>query len=594
MSGDVYARRADGGFSLVEVIVALALVMTVSVAVLPQLIVGIRAAGLATEMTVAKGVIQGHIEKMRSLPYHVAPSAERRIDVLDTYFPNLTAPASSPPSNCRSGADYIKPSISWSGYVSTGPRCPYEPQGGAFYRKVEFVTRSGGFEYTLVTDTQFLTSAATAQAGSYAPTVAAPPTSGYDSQNTAGLDVPASSQIGVTVTALFTDRGRLKPITAYTQISELKGSLVRAQGKVSVTALDVGSTAPTGTSLTLSAGVVNISGLLSRASNVTATVAATSARQAAGVPVGSIIGPEAAPFVLASASVDDDGGSLLATCTFACWDATAIDPFTMSAAGGLPNAGVSTAGVPTPLEGRVTQVGNYSGIRFASTGPSDRASMDLEALRLDPTRPMVRLVSGSDVSASTCGTSRAGKIAGRGFLQTTATQLATCAEAATSTVSVFPTTFAPDGVVRVTLNYAAAQCTVTPRVSRSATYKYKALVEYKDPAGGYKSVTVSGDPGTVPATGPLTALLDEIVHSDNQGTLRLRDYIDAWSSPTVSNVPAPKTTTTTAEAALPGVIKILSKPVRKSGGAGIPDPGDESSVISLTVGSVGCFAEDAR
>jgi type II secretory pathway pseudopilin PulG len=66
------ARSADDGFSLVEVLVALGLAMTVLVAVLPQLVVGIRAAGLATVMTEAKGVIQGHFEKMRSLPYHVA------------------------------------------------------------------------------------------------------------------------------------------------------------------------------------------------------------------------------------------------------------------------------------------------------------------------------------------------------------------------------------------------------------------------------------------------------------------------------------------------------------------------------------------
>jgi hypothetical protein len=68
----------------------------------------------------------------------------------------------------------------------------------------------------------------------------------------------------VTVTAFFLDRGRLKPVTAYSQISENKRAPVRAQGKVTATSLDVGSTTPGGTSLTLSAGVVNISGLCPR------------------------------------------------------------------------------------------------------------------------------------------------------------------------------------------------------------------------------------------------------------------------------------------------------------------------------------------
>jgi hypothetical protein len=119
-------------------------------------------------------------------------------------------------------------------------------------------------------------------------------------------------------------------------------------------------------------------------------------------------------------------------------------------------------------------------------------------------------------------------------------------------------------------------------------------VEYKNPVGGYTSVPIIGDSATVPATGPLSALRDEIVYSDAQVTLRLRDYIDSWSSPTAATVTAPKTTATTAEASLPGVIKILSKPVRKSGGAQTPDPGDQSSVVSLTLGAVGCYAEDAR
>jgi type II secretory pathway pseudopilin PulG len=65
----------DDGFSLVEVIVALALTMVVLVALLPQLLVGIKGAALANDVTEAKGVVQGQLERMRNLPYHVAPSA---------------------------------------------------------------------------------------------------------------------------------------------------------------------------------------------------------------------------------------------------------------------------------------------------------------------------------------------------------------------------------------------------------------------------------------------------------------------------------------------------------------------------------------
>jgi hypothetical protein len=108
----------------------------------------------------------------------------------------------------------------------------------------------------------------------------------------------------------------------------------------------------------------------------------------------------------------------------------------------------------------------------------------------------------------------------------------------------------------------------------------------------YTSVPVGGTSANVPGIGPLPSL-DTIIHQE-QETLRLRDYIESWSTPTASTVSAPKTTPTTAEAALSGVVKVLSKPIRKSGRAEIPDPGDPSSVVSLSLGAVGCYAEDAR
>ena len=106
----------DDGFSLLEVIVALGLMLIVMTAVLPQLVVGIRAGARASEVTQAKGVVQGQLEKMRSLPFHVAPSAGNFIDVLDRYYPNLTAPSTTPAGSCMDGSGkHVQPLVAWSG-----------------------------------------------------------------------------------------------------------------------------------------------------------------------------------------------------------------------------------------------------------------------------------------------------------------------------------------------------------------------------------------------------------------------------------------------------------------------------------------------
>ena len=69
-------------------------------------------------------------------------------------------------------------------------------------------------------DTQFLSSATP-------PLPVSPPTgtNGYTNQ-IAGKDRPASSQIGVTVTVLYSDQGTAKPVTTYTQIARAGGQHV--------------------------------------------------------------------------------------------------------------------------------------------------------------------------------------------------------------------------------------------------------------------------------------------------------------------------------------------------------------------------------
>src|SRR4051812_8932797 len=95
--------------------VALGIIMTVMAALLPQLVVGIRAGGTSKLITQAKGIAQGQLERMSNLPYHVARDSGDYLDVLDYYYKNRTVP--TVPAACTSGGAYVAPASGWAGYV---------------------------------------------------------------------------------------------------------------------------------------------------------------------------------------------------------------------------------------------------------------------------------------------------------------------------------------------------------------------------------------------------------------------------------------------------------------------------------------------
>ncbi len=176
----------------------------------PQMVASIRATGTAKLVAQAKGVLQGQLDAMRTLPYRVAPAAGDHRDLLDTYYRNTTPPIANPTCGV-SGAN--PPSAASSGYVaaSNAGRCAYELAGVAMYRKVlppGSPDLPAGF--AVVLNTTFVT-------GEVIPRVVAP-AAGYNSQ-LAGKDYPSSSQVGVTATVLYSGLGGWKPVTVYTQIA---------------------------------------------------------------------------------------------------------------------------------------------------------------------------------------------------------------------------------------------------------------------------------------------------------------------------------------------------------------------------------------
>ena len=139
------SRCGDAGFTLVEVIVALGVLMMVAGALLPQLVVGIQSTGVARDVTQTKGVAQGEIERMRNLPFHISREAGQYVDVLDRYYPNLSK---MPGAGSCTGADgqEIPLPLTSAGFVSsTAARCGYEPPAGsAFFRTVSTGPATGG------------------------------------------------------------------------------------------------------------------------------------------------------------------------------------------------------------------------------------------------------------------------------------------------------------------------------------------------------------------------------------------------------------------------------------------------------------------
>jgi type II secretory pathway pseudopilin PulG len=597
------ASHGDGGFSLLELIVAIGIIMLVVTALLPQLVVGIRATGTAQTITQAKGVAQGQLERMRNLPFHISPAAGDYRDVLDFYYRNDDAPPTS--AVCPGGGAYAEPQTSWTGYVPAGAaRCDYEPPSGALYRYVLPDLVQG---FRVVVSTQFL--AGTLPTGGGPPAVIAPPP-GYDTQET-GKDRPPASQIGVTVTVLTDERGKTKPVTVYTQIAEQPSSVNRLKASATATALEVGSVTKADGAVSLSAGLLNLVGSLTYASTAGANLASTSAGLATGSQNSGASSSLSVPPNVTTANVESDVAEALTSdgCLVVCWGPTRVDEGPITSAGGLPNVGSSVSPMQALLTDKTLTDGSTDGFAFHNSAAADyRPSLLLEGalVRLHP--ESVAMASGvtADCQPGTTGT--AAHVGSSGFIRTTAVDDATegptveaCAVTRANTVAIMPTTFAPRGIVQVELSRASARCKVTGASHVPATtYDYYAVVRYRDPSseGGY-SVAGTIIPGL--ATEPLDETL--LTMPVGQGRT-LGDYIESWSALLGSEV-TPTASGGTASLTLPGVVTITTRPVRLGSDQAVPVAGrpadstdteqvDLSSVVSLTFGAVGCSSEDAR
>jgi prepilin-type N-terminal cleavage/methylation domain-containing protein len=572
-------RGQDHGFSLVEILVAIGVLTTVMVALLPQLIVGIRSTGTARLVTQAKGVAQGELEQMRAMPFYVAKSAGG-VDVLDTYFPKRTE--TSPNPVCETGGRLNEPQTTWIGYVSpTATRCSYEP-AGAFYRQVRTVTSDPNMgRFVIVTATQFLSADL--------PRTVVTPLPGYDTDATGNDGEPASTQIGVTVTVMRSDRGTWRPITTYTQIQDADITDTRTLAEAKVKAVDVSSVTADAGPMSFVAGQLDLLGTLSSAVSSSANLAATTAGLSSGIQASGAKTNVFAPPTASTADATGAPGALTADgCTYACWGGTYVGPVSATVEDSLPRAGTPT----TPLQARITDVAANSGFTVGNSAPGAYVpTLELTdgLVKLDPTAAAVP--SGISDCAPAAGGDQDSFVTASGYLLTnpanhpTAPYLVeSCAVAHTTAVSILPTAFAPLGVIRVELKRASARCQVDgDGHAPSATHDFEAVVQYWNGTSYVTAATIVPGATTDPLLGvPLTTPVDLLGHE-------LGDYIASWSSLTTDRV-STTATTGTASVDLPGVVTISTQPVRGSSA----ETADPTSGVSITIGAIRCSAEDVR
>ena len=497
--------RRSAGFTLIEVIAALGILLIVMAALTPQVVASLRATGTARDITQAKGVAQGRLEQMRATPFYVGREAGDFIDILDTYYRNTTAPATAPA--CATQPLAALPPTTWTGYAGTAStHCPWEPAGPLYRTVINPIQAPGLGVFSMVVSTQFLT-------GSASPI--APP-SGYDSQ-TAGSDQPPANQVGVTVAVFFRSHNGVKYTSTYTQIERSAPSDPLIQTDAGATTVQVSSAAqwwqdwvagapdpaepassndqPT---LLATIGVLNLSGELYAGSRVvsSATAAAGSTSQPATVTGAST--NLVAPLDTAATGATVGSVWLPNGCRWVCFGATSTSGVSSVASNGQPRSGSPTAPATASIPATTT---NY-GFWFDNGRWRNR-------LNLLSGQPMVSLDTNSSatlpgvsqcVVGGTGSTSQPSALSATGFLDATAADdpnrlVRSCATAQTRPIRLFPTQFAPDGVLRITLDRSSAHCRTGSGTTPAAQADYLATIAYWN-GSSYTTVSPIRDSNT--------------------------------------------------------------------------------------------------
>ncbi len=313
--------RRDDGFTLIEVIVALALLVVVMVSALPVFVRMLQATAITKAHTQAKNLSQERLDQMRNLRFHVDRQNGPFLDLLDTYYTN--AKSASPVTTVASGTGTLT-----GRYVATGAAAGGEP-AAPFYR-VSTGPIPGAPSFSQIIDTQFL-----APDGSVVP--AARFVNVYDSQ-TVGQDQAPSLMVGVTVITSWTYGGTTKMFRTYTNITDGRPQAPVVQSQARAVAVDITSNAADGSTLELQAGVTKLDGSQSSGSSVSGYVTGALATRTGSSPVTGKVDKFLLPSQAVSTSGSVNPQSAGAGCSWWGFGRTDTSNVTGDVSAGLPLA----------------------------------------------------------------------------------------------------------------------------------------------------------------------------------------------------------------------------------------------------------------
>lgn len=556
------AAEGDAGFTLLEVVIALAILAVAATASLGFILTGYRAATRAKMDTVGRNITQASLEKLHNLPYHIAADVSTSQDLLDLYYPNATGSAG------RGATGYVPAAA--TRYTADG-----DPATGAFYRTVVSAVPSFTTYKQYIT-LQFLNTDGTV----------VPPVTGW-AAGTAGSDKPASNQIAATATTFWSTSSVSHKYTSYTQISAGRPAVPRINLQERLTALTITGALAGGNQLTLIAGDLDVNGSLANTSSAAATLTGASVEiggvaRTTGASVSVLAPPNVTGVGTTNAgnSVTDSGQTVAAFASNAVGNAAA------GTVSGQPYIASNT----TPAYAQLSSPGAGQLAGWFTNEPND------SGLGLTPTTSLVQIPNAS------CGNCPAASVQGYATSSSTSSTHTATAVGALSTggggagsqsapITLFPTLGGGNGLVQIALSSATLNCGTTGNFGSTstgtATITYQAYLRYITYNGGsYSWSSWIGMNGA--SADPLASVdMSTSVGPVNGQNRVLGDYIASWSSLTSGALASGRQVSADGKSTRGSysLLTLNTQPLRS---------GDGASGIGVTLGTLTCTAEDNR
>ena len=575
------ARNRDEGFTLIEVMVAMVIFAIVASAAAAMLVGGSKA-GLVTRMdTGAKELGQQQLESMRNLLHQPdGGSDSSAVELLKVYFPSYASTSVA----CRT-----------NGFVASGAtRCTSDgdPATGAFYRTV--IDPVPDFErYTQYVTLQFLN----------------------DSRQPITLDssytpaTPPSGFLSATVQTVWTVGEMSKHFQLSAYIPTTSPASPVASLAAHAVALELSGDLDSTRTATLGVGLVDIAGSITLGAAASASAQGGYATISGGSRVdGSTKVVSVPPSDSGAPYAYTDTASLAlvdGADTVASVNRPAYSGVGASTTSALPVIASSTS----PVKGYIPSQGSgQQDITFTNNAsPASRLGI------VDG--PLAYVTQGATADPVPAASSTTAAARGAGYAATTATSGATrhsvsaTVGAATQTIHLLPTAFAPAGLVQIRLVDASLTCQTDGLNSSSLkdSVSYTAYVSFYEDAsktnwqysgGTWTQSTTPGTAGYIPyltlgstkttdalRTAPLTQI--QVGTDDSGAPLMLSDYIESWQSLTATESTAvgEVDSTMAVQANVPSVLAIATQPMRDN---------DAESGMSLTLAKFSCTAGDTR